>query len=956
MKVLLLLTDLFKNIGGGQTVYRKVVENSPDVEFYYFRVDEAVNAPRPKNARAIPLLGRRNLVISSPMPHPEHLFGAVAEADMFARSVAGRSFDIVELPDFMTCGAYLKSALAHHGVVVGRTVLSLHGNISTSIDLNWSSAGNRVFELQQLERLQFDAADGVYGISKRYIHQWQALLPREVAFIDPAHFVDMPGHTLALDGDDILPSLYSIGRSERLKGNDLFVELVRWLNPSLFGKAQHIGGIDRTGGVSSAVRLHHFADARQSLVPHRGAMNHKELMQLYRQKSMVVLPVRFDTLNLVALEALFSGCPVAVSTKAGVCDYLDEYHPNLPYTKIDLERFYEAVPALEDVLTNYDAHRARLNEALSLHPPKPKAPLDMKAEYSAFIDQPVRKPRLTYGFATMGEHVAYETNDPTVAPRPDLARQAILQDGFGIDPHVEAMVQSANDIFHALGEAGRFAERNSDALADKLSFLYSVAPHVVLRGNFWMEIARVERLRGNDHMAATYELRLLRALGEDRFGLLPRVLQTMKNRKADGEADAASALYGDPATAEERVYKLLADRREGLLTYTERPLAITDDRRTQAAPKLSVIVSLYNAADKLWAFLSMLRQQTLFRRNLVEVILVDSGSPSDERSVFEAFHAAHPFDAIYVRSADRETIQAAWNRGIKLARAPYLAFLGVDEAVFPEAFDVLVETLDNNPKLDWVQGNSIVTDVDDFGLHKNDVMPYNRQEGTWGHPILDTCYLTFVGGIYRRNVHDRFGYFDENFRGAGDTEFKNRILSKIGVGFVDCRLGLFMNYADGQTTSSPMAELEDSRAWYLFRTEGGVRYLLDERPIEDAEALLVQCLGYKKSYCGHKSTDFDLGVVVADYILKRKPSSAIARFLYSDLLALRESLRSLEIADHKIPPETIQLRIYHAWHQCRLMQVRHGAGLAKLGVKAEPTYLITNDNRYEQHSWLWKSL
>lgn len=956
MKVLLVLVDLYKDVGGGQTVYRKIVESSPDIDFYYFSVQETPSAKRPANAHAIPLAARAPIALNSPPPHHEHMLSAMVEADSYARSVAGRAFDIVEIPDFFTCGAFLRSAFAHHGVSLGRTVLSLHGNISTSIDLNWSSPGNRTFELQQLERLQFDGVDAVYGISKRYISQWQGLIPREVSFVDPAHFVPKAVREPWLSDEAVLPTMYCIGRSERLKGNDLFVELTRWTDPTLFAGAAHIGGVDRTEGIPSDIRLHNFADVRQTLVSYRGPIDHDALQKLFTKKSLVVLPVRFDTLNLVALEALFAGCPVIVSTKAGVCDYLDEFHPELPYEKIDLTDFYGALPALEDLLRNYDSRRQQLQRALDRNNPWPSAPLNMRGLYESFLKAPRRVPTLTFGPISQGGLIAYDTPSRGHSADPGRTYREILGAGFAMDPHIAAMTKSAAGVLQHLRDAGHMTERNDDALADKLSYLYSVTPHVLARGNYWMEIARIERMRGNEHMAVTYELRMLRTLGEDRFGLLPRITETLLRLGAVKEAEAAEALYADSISAADRVQALLSARYQSLLSYQDRPLAIRDDRRKNTEPRLSVIVSLYNAADKLKNFLTMLTRQTMLRRGEVEVILVDSGSPSDERSVFEEFYRSHPFDSIYVRSADRETIQAAWNRGILLARSPYLAFLGVDEAVLPEGFDILVDYLDENPQIDWVQGNSIVTDVDDFGLHKNDVMPYNRTGGTRVHPLLDTCYLTFVGGIYRRSLHDRFGYFDEKFRGAGDTEFKNRVMPHIGVGYVDWRLGLFMNYADGQTTSSPMAELEDNRAWYLFRTQGGLRYLFDHRPTEDAEELLLHCVGYRKSYCGHISSDIDLGVQAAKYVLNRKPESALARFVAPDLQRLQQAYRSLEVIDRPIPAEELQDRVYHAWQLCKSTEVRHAAGLARMGYNAQPNYLITNDNRFEQHSWLWKSL
>ena len=88
-----------------------------------------------------------------------------------------------------------------------------------------------------------------------------------------------------------------------------------------------------------------------------------------------------------------------------------------------------------------------------------------------------------------------------------------------------------------------------------------------------------------------------------------------------------------------------------------------------------MIVSLYNAADKLPTLLSMLNQQSLAQRGELEVVLVDSGSPADERGVVSAFAKQHDLPVVYARSAQQaKPCQAAWNRGIRLARAPYLSF------------------------------------------------------------------------------------------------------------------------------------------------------------------------------------------------------------------------------------------------------------------------------------------
>ena len=122
---------------------KSLSNSSPEIDFFYFRENETEGARRPTNASGLPLAPLSELRVLSPPPSVGYVNEAFREADRIARSVAGQSFDIVDVPDFVAFGAALKAAFANHGVKVGRLVLAMHGNISNSIELNWGSRGNR---------------------------------------------------------------------------------------------------------------------------------------------------------------------------------------------------------------------------------------------------------------------------------------------------------------------------------------------------------------------------------------------------------------------------------------------------------------------------------------------------------------------------------------------------------------------------------------------------------------------------------------------------------------------------------------------------------------------------------------------------------------------------------------------------------------------------------------------
>ncbi|MCL2011666.1 MAG: glycosyltransferase [Cystobacterineae bacterium] len=964
MKILLLCCDLFKTIGGGQSVYRRVIENTPEAEFYYFRHQESAKSPRPANAHALQLPSFSWVLYEKSEPfRPLHWRNALHTAAVFASAVAGQSFDIIESPDYETFGACLKQVFAHYRVGWGRVVLSMHGNISTSLKLNWRPTETR--HLEDMEARQFREADGVYSLSRAYMKEWQNRWNREVEYVNPLHFVFRPAGPLpyADDKKGRPPDLCCVGRLEKLKGNDIFQELARWLPDELYDRLLHIGAeewVPPFGGPASQILAEQARRRSLCRSEYLGAMNMAQMAELYGGKTLMILPTRYDTLNLVALEALFHGCPTAISSRAGVCQFLDEEWPGLPYVKIDMGNIYGCLGELRRILSNYEDYRAELSAYLLAHPVN-MPPLNMAAIYQKFLDSPAVGDAMP--LPSLTRHLPPKAALRRLAPA--IVKKAIKKTGqwtlstlkwHGL---LNAVSRRRAQLVRAyfkptkISQYTNLPEDSAKNLENKLRHLYSLAEATPLsRVLFWRELARLEDLRQNHLFSATYKLRVLRAMGDNRFSLLESCAASLEHLGFPETASAARALYAPPVEGvANAVYDFLEKARERHLVKPEKPYEVLEGARCSGfSPLVSVIVSTYRAEAKLEFFLTALAEQTLVRAGRVELIIQDSASPQNERGVLQRFLAANPsFKVVYGRSPTRETIQEAWNRGIRLARAPYLVFLGVDEGLYPEALELMVDELEKDSSVDWVMANSVVMETDEHGTLNKDVMSYNRQGGTKDHVYLETCYLGWVGGIYRRNIHERFGYYDESFRGAGDTEFKNRVLPKLKVKFLPKTLGLFFNYPEERTTASPMAEIEDTRAWYIHRSLGGARYAFEQRSVDELREQFWRALSYRKSYCGHISTDFDYALALALHGQEREGDAFWAPMV-ADLTRLRDILTTMELYS----PGRISFRKQAKFlNETKKLQKRHATLLAS---QETLNYRLFNDNRYEQHSWLWKSV
>jgi glycosyltransferase involved in cell wall biosynthesis len=378
MQVLLASFDLFKEVGGGQTFYRNLILRNPEVQFTYLRDSEAANAPRPENASAVPCQSRYIPLkesVAVVLEVPRWLHSAFVRASDVAEAVAGRHFDVVDVPDFEQFGLFLRNAFEHHHVSLGRIVLGMHGRISTSLELNWCVQSRDCIELTQLENMQYQAVDIRYFYSEMYRDEWRAIDPVPAPVVDPLWFFDVPRQQPYRDRPGPV-DLNFVGRCEKRKGPDIFINLAWWLPRSCVRKINLIGpsNYDLDGTSSDVYVRQMVRNRRLDDVELVRCMTPAELAQVYATKSITFVPSVYDTLNFVALESLLAGCPTAIGSGAGVCRFLRERFPELPFEMIDVANVYEGVPRLEAILRNYRDYRHRLREAIEKQDLEPRGP------------------------------------------------------------------------------------------------------------------------------------------------------------------------------------------------------------------------------------------------------------------------------------------------------------------------------------------------------------------------------------------------------------------------------------------------------------------------------------------------------------------------------------------------------------------------------------------------------
>lgn len=171
------------------------------------------------------------------------------------------------------------------------------------------------------------------------------------------------------------------------------------------------------------------------------------------------------------------------------------------------------------------------------------------------------------------------------------------------------------------------------------------------------------------------------------------------------------------------------------------------------APKVSVIIPVYNAEKYLEKCITSVMAQTLTD---LEIICVDDGSPDDSVSILKRLQEQD--SRIVILSQANGGAGAARNNGLRHARGQYLSFLDADDFFEPDMLQEAVDAADRY-EADFVVFNSdqYHMDTDSFvevpwALRMEEVPPYmpfsHRQ-------LTDNVFLTFVGWawdkLYRRS-------------------------------------------------------------------------------------------------------------------------------------------------------------------------------------------------------------
>ena len=252
--------------------------------------------------------------------------------------------------------------------------------------------------------------------------------------------------------------------------------------------------------------------------------------------------------------------------------------------------------------------------------------------------------------------------------------------------------------------------------------------------------------------------------------------------------------------------------------------------------KVSAISSCYKMDSYLKIFLKLLPQQTFFEK--MEVVLDHHEPKKNELQLIRAFQKKYPGRLKHLINKSVKPLYSSWNRCIENSKGKYLAIWNIDDIRTKNSIELQYDVINSN-NVDFVYGNYTV--VKKFGSTRGHFInhkKFNKSELTRSM-ILGPFYM------FKKNSCRKIGFFDEQFKVAGDFDFAIRLALESNGKMVNENLGYYLNAGRGLSTKSNSSQsIEKDQVCFRY----GIFDKIEKKNIPYLLDYNVNNFLYKKKY------------------------------------------------------------------------------------------------------------
>jgi glycosyltransferase involved in cell wall biosynthesis len=233
---------------------------------------------------------------------------------------------------------------------------------------------------------------------------------------------------------------------------------------------------------------------------------------------------------------------------------------------------------------------------------------------------------------------------------------------------------------------------------------------------------------------------------------------------------------------------------------------------------ITVVIPCYNQARFLDEAIGSVLHQTHAQQ---ELIVVDDGSTDDTAEV------AAKYPEVCLLRQENRGLAAARNRGWAAAQGRYLVFLDADDRLRPQALERGLRCLREHPEAAFAYGRYLNISANGAPLSPS-MRPCVENEH-YVHLLKANYIGMHAAVIYRREVFDAVGGFDERLKACEDFDFYLRATRRFPIG---CHPEVIAEYRQhGSNMTCDMALMLKSVLNVLYSQQG---YISGNRSYEAA--------------------------------------------------------------------------------------------------------------------------
>jgi glycosyltransferase involved in cell wall biosynthesis len=185
-------------------------------------------------------------------------------------------------------------------------------------------------------------------------------------------------------------------------------------------------------------------------------------------------------------------------------------------------------------------------------------------------------------------------------------------------------------------------------------------------------------------------------------------------------------------------------------------------------PKISVILSCYNSSLHLKKSIESILSQTF---KDFEFIIINDGSSDNTLQIIQSY--ASKDERIFFVNQENIGLTKSLNKAIKLSKGKYIARIDADDFSYKDRLIKQYTYLEQNQDIVLLGGQRIINDKINNKIFK-DKLPLTTEEIRKRAIISNPFFHSLV--IFRREIVEKIGDYNEGFKYVQDYEFWSRII------------------------------------------------------------------------------------------------------------------------------------------------------------------------------------